>query len=222
MSGVTVRVTVSPWYADILSALTLPPEKAPMLIAYRVGGVGAALTVMLNGTGAEAPTLFVAVTLKVAVPVAVGVPVMTPLLLSVRPAGNEPVDTAQLVGLFVAVSVWLYGVPVVPSVREVVLMTGTLGAAVNVCVTTRLVTELAGIAKVKAKRLPVVTFSPAVTVLVTVPEAVIPAPSVALVKPTVCVPAVVAVPDSVIVTVMGVVAACGLTGLITPVAVRPF
>ena len=193
-----------------------------MLIAYRVGGVGAALTVMLNGTGVEAPTLFVAVTLKVAVPVAVGVPVMTPLLLSVRPAGNEPVDTAQLVGLFVAVSVWLYGVPVVPFGKDVVVMTGTLGATVNVCVTIKSFTLLAGMVKTKAKVLVVVTFSLAVTVLVTVPGAVIPAPSVALVKPTVCVPAVVAVPDSVIVTVMGVVAACGLTGLITPVAVSPF
>ena len=58
--------------------------------------------------------------------------------------------------------------------------------------------------KVKAKVLPMVTFSLAVTVLVTVPGAVIPAPSVELVRPTVCVPAAVAVPDSVIVTVIPV------------------
>ena len=74
----------------------------------------------------------------------------------------------------------------------------------NVCVTTKSFTALAGMVKVNAKVLPVVTLSLAVTVLVTVPGAVIPAPSVALVRPTVCVPAAVAVPDSVTVTVIPV------------------
>ena len=98
----------------------------------------------------------------------------------------------------------MYGVPVVPLGREVVVITGALGVAVNVCVTTRSVTVPAGMVKVNVKVLLVVTLSLAVTVLVTVPGAVIPAPSVALVRPTVCVPAAVAVPDSVIVTVIPV------------------
>ena len=78
------------------------------------------------------------------------------------------------------------------------------GAALYVWVTTKSVTALAGMVKVKAKTSLAVIASLAVTVLVTVPGAVIPDPSVALVRPTVCVPAAVAAPVRVMVIVIPV------------------
>jgi hypothetical protein len=92
---------------------------------------------MLNATGADVPSPFVAVTLKLNVPAAVGVPEITPLLLRVSPPGNAPLDTAQRVGLFEAASVTLYAVLYVPPVSApgVVEIPGVVGAAgVAVCV----------------------------------------------------------------------------------------
>jgi len=67
----------------------------------------AAWIVMLNDTAADVPPALVVVMEKVKVPAVVGVPDMTPLLLTVSPAGSEPDATAQVVGLFVAESVAL-------------------------------------------------------------------------------------------------------------------
>jgi hypothetical protein len=87
---------------------------------------------MLNDTGAEVPSPFVAVTLKLAVPAAVGVPETTPLLPRLSPAGNAPLDTAQLVGLFDAARAALYAAPTVPPVNapEAVEITGGVGVPV--------------------------------------------------------------------------------------------
>ena len=51
----------------------------------------------------------VAWTVKVCEVVLVGVPLSTPVLLSVRPVGSEPLATLQVYGLVppLAVSVWL-------------------------------------------------------------------------------------------------------------------
>ena len=99
------------------------------------------------------------------------------------------------------------------------------GEAVNVCVTIKSFTSSAGMVNVKEKVMGVLLrFSPAVTVLVTVPGAVIAAPSFTLVSPTVCVPAAIGagVPDSNMVILISVLTACGLEGLISPDAVTPF
>ena len=63
-------------------------------------------------------------------------------------------------------------------------------------------------------------FCPAETIFVTVPGALIA--TLVLVKPTVCVPAAVAVPVRVMVTVMPVPDGCAPVGVTSPVAVTPF
>ena len=160
---------------------------------------------------------------KAADEVAVGVPpkvmviLVAPLVaasaVAVMPAGRlvnqlaalTPVRPAAITVSLVSVIVAVCDVSAVPVVPVMVtLPTAAEGVAVglNVCVTTKSVTAMAGMVKVKAKTSLAVIASLAATVLVTVPGAVIPEPSVALVRPTVCVPAAVAVPVSVIVTVI--------------------
>lgn len=75
----------------------------------------------------------VAVTVKVEVPVAVGVPVMAPVLASSdRPAGSEPVVTAQVTGGVAKLTcrVALYPTFTVPADSEVVVITMTWFAIV--------------------------------------------------------------------------------------------
>ncbi len=62
---------------------------------------GAGLTTIWNGpdaapAGRADPTESTTIAVNGKVPAAVGVPVITPLLLSVRPGGSEPVSSDQL------------------------------------------------------------------------------------------------------------------------------
>ena len=99
-----------------------------------------------------------------------------------------------------------------------------IGAATKLCTTTRSSTTLAGMVKVKAK-VPF-WFAPAATVLVTVAGGVMLPAHAALVSPTVCVPAAIAWPDNVIVTVTGSLAAYGVVPksavAVTQFTVTPF
>src|SRR5438552_510559 len=73
-------------------------------------------------------------TVKLAVPVAVGVPSSTPLVESDNPAGKFPDETMKVngPGVPVAVSVWLYAVPPVPSGNELGDMVRGAGSIVSV------------------------------------------------------------------------------------------
>ena len=92
-------------YCQLVPCVIVPPCPACIVRVWVTPCT--AFMVMLNATAAEVPSLFVAVTEKLNVPAVVGVPDITPLLLRVSPAGSEPLETVQLVGLFVAVRVTL-------------------------------------------------------------------------------------------------------------------
>ena len=64
-------------------------------------------------------------TVKASAPAAVGVPLMVPLLLRTRPAGNEPLARIQVSGPMPPFRdmVALYGAPIVPEGKEVVVIT---------------------------------------------------------------------------------------------------
>jgi hypothetical protein len=109
-----------------------PPLRFAVVIA---GGPddAVAVTVILSPFWCD-DALFVAVTVNVAVPAAVGVPEISPVVaFRLRPAGNEPPDTDQLIGpLPVAARISLYSSPIEPSRRLVVVIAGATGVAVTV------------------------------------------------------------------------------------------
>ena len=77
------------------------------------------------------PPSFAALIVKWNVPaVVVGVPDITPELDKLKPGGNTPSVLLQvIVGLPVAVSVWLYVTPVAPFCNVLVAITGGVAAS---------------------------------------------------------------------------------------------
>ena len=86
----------------------------------------AVATAMDSACVSVRPAESVTVMEKLDVPAAVGVPEIAPFDATVSPAGREPLVTAKEYGPVppVAVTVWEYAVPVVPSVSDGVVMSG--------------------------------------------------------------------------------------------------
>ena len=122
-----VRVISAPAtaFAGDAEAVPLPP-----LVTVTVNSVGVALVIAIDSSFVSLPALFSALTVNLAVPSAVGVPLISPVVsFSVRPSGRAPPLMLHLMGVVpVAVRVWLYASPTLPSGRLDVVMLGAAAA----------------------------------------------------------------------------------------------
>ena len=83
------------------------------------------MVIVIDSSFVSLPALLVALTVKVEVPAAVGVPLISPVsLFRLRPAGRlPPFSTLHVMGVVpVAVRIWLYASPTLPSGRVSVVM----------------------------------------------------------------------------------------------------
>ena len=104
------------------SAIVPPPPLALNLTVY---SAGAALVIVIDSSFVLLPALLVALTVKVAVPSAVGVPLISPVsAFRLRPAGRPPSMLHVIGAVPVAVRIWLYASPTLPSGRLDVVMVG--------------------------------------------------------------------------------------------------
>ena len=127
-----VRVISAPAtaFAGDAEAVPLPP-----LVTVTVNSVGAALAITIDSSFVLLPALLVALTVKVAVPSAVGVPLISPVsAFRLRPAGRPPSMLHVIGAVPVAVRVWLYASPTLPSGRVSVVMVGAASGALTVTV----------------------------------------------------------------------------------------
>ena len=84
------------------------------------------MVIVIDSSFVSLPALLAALTVKVEVPAAVGVPLISPVVsFSVRPLGSSPLIMLHMIGSVpVAVKVWLYASPTLPSDRLLVVMLG--------------------------------------------------------------------------------------------------
>lgn len=130
----------SPPVAATVWLYAVPSVPAGSVVVVIDGGAGR-FTVTANACVAVCTGLLPSVTftVKFAVPVGpVGVPEMSPALLIVNPAGNEPALTLNASGASpVATTCWLYAAPSVPAGSVVVVIVGAAGrftTMLNACV----------------------------------------------------------------------------------------
>jgi hypothetical protein len=89
-----------------------------------VGAPAATPVIVMDNSLVSLPTVFSALTVKVDVPAVTGIPVMR-FPTRLKPVGNEPLAMLHVMGLSpFAASVWLYGIPVLPSGNDVVVISG--------------------------------------------------------------------------------------------------
>ena len=108
-------------FAGEAEAVPLPP-----LVTVTVYSAAGALVIGIDSSFVPLPALLAALTVKLAVPAAVGVPLILPVFSSnVRPSGRAPPIMFHVMGVVpVAVRVWLYASPTLPSDRLLVVMLG--------------------------------------------------------------------------------------------------
>ena len=118
-------------FAGDAEAVPLPP-----LVTVTVYSVGAALVIVIDSSFVSLPALFSALTVKLAVPAVVGVPLISPVVSSsVRPSGRAPPLMLHLMGVVpLAVRVWLYASPTLPSGSVSVMILGAVAGALTVTV----------------------------------------------------------------------------------------
>jgi hypothetical protein len=114
-----------------------PTVGAGTVSVVTTGAVTTAKTTTENGLS-SVPAELVALTVNVDVPAVVDVPESTPAGDSVRPGGNVPLTTDQVIGVSpVAASVCVYAMPTVPSGSVAVVIDGAIAGvpykALNVC-----------------------------------------------------------------------------------------
>ena len=121
MSGVALSVISAPAtaFAGDAEAVPLPP-----LVTVTVCSAAGALVIVIDSSFVSLPALLVALTVNLAVPSAVGVPLISPVsLFRLRPAGRLPPSKLHVMGVVpVAVRIWLYASPTLPSGRVSVVM----------------------------------------------------------------------------------------------------
>ena len=93
------------------------PVPLPSVFTVMVNSAGASLVIVIDSSFVSLPTLFSALTVNLAVPSAVGVPLISPeSLFRLRPAGRLPLSMLHVIGTVpVAIRVWLYALPTLPS-----------------------------------------------------------------------------------------------------------
>ena len=121
-----------PAVAEVELAEAVP---LPSLVTVTVCSVGAALVIVIDSSFVSLPALFSALTVNLAVPSAVGVPLISPVsAFRLRPAGRPPSMLHVIGAVPVAVRVWLYASPTLPSGRVSVVMLGAASGALTVTV----------------------------------------------------------------------------------------
>ena len=120
MSGVALSVISAPATAFAGDAEAVPPPSVVTVTVYSAAG---ALVIVIDSSFVSLPTLFSAVTVNLAVPSAVGVPLILPVsLFRLRPSGRAPIMLHVMGVVPVAIRVWLYASPTLPSGRVAVVM----------------------------------------------------------------------------------------------------
>ena len=82
------------------------------------------MVIVIDSSFVSLTAMFSALTVKLAVPAAVGVPLILPVpLFRLRPSGRAPLLMLHVMGVVpVAVRIWLYASPTLPSGRVSVVM----------------------------------------------------------------------------------------------------
>ena len=114
-------------------AEAVPPPTVVTVTVYSAAG---ALVIVMDSSFVLLPALLVALTVNLAVPSAVGVPLISPVsLFRLRSAGRLPPSMLHVMGVVpVAVRIWLYASPTLPSGRVSVVMLGAVSGALTVTV----------------------------------------------------------------------------------------
>ena len=87
------------------------------------------MVIVIDSSFVSLPALLVALTVKVELPAAVGVPLILPVsLFRLRPSGRAPIMLHVMGVVPVAVRIWLYASPTLPSGRLDVVMLGAAAA----------------------------------------------------------------------------------------------